>query len=135
MTRVSRQEPPAHIYQPCVEQFGVDFKKGIVFTYGDVIHSAVEIPKDLMVHELTHVRQQREFDGGKDAWWELYLADPKFRTSQELEAYQAQWQWIKNNVKDRNEQVRLLSHCAQSLAGKMYGNVMTVQEAMKAIKQ
>jgi len=135
MTHVSRQQPPDHIYKPAVEKWGVDFKKGIVFTYGDVIHSAVEIPKDLMVHELTHVRQQREFDGGKDAWWEKYLADPKFRTAQELEAYRAQWQWIKNNVKDRNEQVRILSHCAQSLGGKMYGNVMTVQEAMEAIKQ
>ena len=135
MTIVSRQKPPAHIYKPCVEKWGVDFKKGIVFTYGDTIHSAVEIPKDLMAHELIHVRQQREFAGGPDAWWEKYLADAKFRTSQELEAYREQWRWIKANIKDRNQQAFLLNHCANSLSGEMYGNVMSKAEAMKAIKQ
>lgn len=135
MTQVSRQYPPEHIYQPAVKQFGVDFKKGVVFTYGDTIYSAVPIPRDLMVHELTHVRQQREYPGGKDMWWERYLEDPKFRTEQELEAYREQWHWVANNIKDRNEQFRHLTHYAQSLSGEMYGRVMTYAEALKAIKE
>lgn len=87
-----------------------------------------------MVHELVHVRQQREYPGGKDMWWERYLEDAKFRTAQELEAYKEQWNWVKHNIKDRNEQVRHLQHYAQSLSGEMYGKVMTYSEALKAIK-
>lgn len=135
MTHVSRQKPPKHIYDRCVEQFGVDFNKGIVFTVGDTIHSAVEIPRDLMVHELTHVRQQREFPGGYEEWWNRYLEDPRFRYEQELEAYQNQYRWIKNNIKDRNQQARLFMEIAQLLSGEMYGNVVTLSEAMEAIKK
>lgn len=134
MTKISTRKPPAHIYDPCVEKWGVDFNKGIVFTYGDTIHSKDPIPRDLMVHELTHVRQQREIEGGADAWWEKYLSDDEFRLSQELEAYRKQYQWVKNNVKDRNQQAKDLQFFAQCLSGPMYGNLMTQREAMKAIK-
>ena len=135
MTTISKQYPPKHIYDKAVEKWGVDFKKGIVFTYGDTIHSAVPIPRDLMVHELVHVRQHREYPGGPDMWWERYLEDPKFRYDQELQAYREQWQWVKANIKDRNEQVRHVTHYAQCLSGEMYGSVVPYKEALEAIKK
>lgn len=135
MTQISTQRPPAHIYNRCVEQFGVDFNKGTVFTVGETIHTKQPIPKDLMVHELTHVRQQRDFEGGYEEWWNRYLEDPKFRYTQELEAYRAQYGWIKHNVKDRNQAHKLFMLIAQQLSGEMYGKVVTLQEAMKAIKE
>lgn len=135
MTKISRQKPPAHIYNRCVKQFGVDFNKGIVFTVGDTIHSAVEIPRDLMVHELTHVRQQRAFEGGYEEWWNRYLEDEKFRYSQELEAYRNQWKWIETNVKDRNKAFRLFMQIAQLLSGEMYGKMVTLSEAKEALKE
>jgi len=134
MTRVSTELPPLHIYEPAKKKWGVDFKKGVVFTYGDVIHSINPIPKDLMQHELVHVRQHREYEGGPDAWWERYLEDAEFRTSQELEAYREQWKYVQRTVKDRNKAIVYLRHYAQSLSGTMYGEVMTYGEALKAIK-
>jgi len=134
MTSISTQKPPAHIYDKAVEKWGVDFNKGIVFTYGDTIHSAGPIPKDLMVHELVHVKQHREYPGGPDMWWERYLEDDKFRYEQELEAYRKQYQWVKNNVKDREKVHKHFMHYAQCLSGSMYGKLVTLQEAMKQIK-
>lgn len=134
MTRISTQKPPAHIYDKCVEKWNVDFDKGIVFTYGETIHSKRPIPKDLMVHELVHVRQHREYPGGKDMWWERYLEDPMFRYHQELEAYRKQYQWVKDNIKDRNKAFKHLIHYADCLSGPMYGNMVTIKQATEDIK-
>ena len=135
MTTISTQKPPAHIYNACVKKWKVDFDKGVVFTYGETIHSKGPIPKDLMVHELTHVRQHRAYPGGKDMWWERYLQDDQFRYDQELEAYRKQYQWVKNNIKDRNQAFRYLMFYAKSLAGPMYGKVATLSKAKKEIEQ
>lgn len=134
MTKISTKKPPAHIYDKCVAKWGVDFNKGIVFTYGDTIHSKDPIPKDLMVHELVHVRQHRDYPGGKDMWWERYLEDDQFRYDQEIEAYRKQYQWILNNVKDREVIFKHLMHYAQCLSGEMYGKIITLKKAMDEIK-
>ena len=134
MTRISTKKPPAHIYNKAVEKWGVDFNKGIVFTYGDVIHSKDPIPQDLMVHELVHVKQHREYPGGPDAWWERYLDDDKFRYEQELQAYKKQYQWAKNNIKDREKLNKHLVHYAKCLSGEMYGKMATFNVAMKSIR-
>lgn len=124
--------PPEGIYKECQQRWGVDFDEGVVFTYGDTIHAKHPLTEDLLAHELTHVRQQTGM--GKDLWWREFFEDDSFRFRQELEAYRAQYEWVKKNVKDRNEQARILRHCAYCLSGEMYGNMLTFQEALAVIK-
>ena len=132
--KVLKTEPPKKIYDKARKQFGedaVDFNKGTTFTVGNTIYCHIDIPRDLLAHELTHVRQQTEM--GWKKWWKKYFKDVDFRYSQEIEAYRKQYQWIKNNVKDKNLQNRYLVCYARSLSGKLYGNLKTYDEALKEI--
>jgi len=132
MFKISKELPPKEIYDRAVKVFGVDFEKGVTFTVGDTIYSKGEISPDLLEHEKVHIEQQKE---GWREWWERYFTDPGFRTSQELQAYKKQYNWVLKNINDRNEKARYLMFFAQSLSGKMYGNVLSLQDAMFFIKR
>lgn len=132
MFKTSKELPPKEIYNRAVELFGIDFEKGTTFTVGDTIYSKGEISPDLLEHEKVHIKQQAS---GWREWWERYFTDTAFRTTQELEAYQEQYRWVLKNIKDRNERARYLMFFAQSLSGKMYGNVLSLQDAMFFIKR
>lgn len=131
---ISHEYPPDKIYKKAKKQFGdsiINFEKGTTFTIGSTIHCVVRPPKDLLAHELTHVRQQTAM--GWKKWWRRYFKDVEFRYSQEIEAYRNQYNWIKNNVKDRNSQSKYLVFYARSLSGKLYGNLKTFDEAYNEI--
>lgn len=130
--RILNELPPASIYDACVEQFGVSFDDGVVWTVGDTIHTKYPLMPDVLVHEKVHIKQQTSF--GVTAWWDKYLNDAEFRYKQELPAYQAQWKWIKKNIKSRNDQFKMLNKIAKDLSGNMYGNLVTYQEALTKIK-
>lgn len=131
--RIVYELPPARVYKACVKQFGVSFDDGVVWTYGDTIHTKYPINDgSLIEHECTHIKQQKKI--GVIEWWDKYLEDEEFRFTQELEAYQAQWKWIKKNVKGRNDQFKMLTKIARDLSGTMYGNLITYQEALTKIK-
>lgn len=130
--RIVSEPPPSRIYNACVKQFGVSFDDGVVFTYGDTVHSKYPMSKDLEIHEGVHVKQQVDY--GVVAWWDKYLTDEDFRLSQELEAYKAQYKWAKKNIKSRDDRAKLLTRIARDLSGTMYGNLLTYQEALVKIK-
>lgn len=85
----------------------------------------------LLAHEMYHLAQQGDTPG---KWWDRYLADPMFRASQEVPAYQTQYQSAKNSTKDRNLLHKYLVGLAFDLSGPMYGSIMSFAEAMEAIK-
>jgi len=132
---VVKELPPKHIYDRAREQFGVDFEKGVVFSYGDTLYARYSVDPDLFEHESTHGKIQIAFPGGPDAWWERYFTDAQFRFEQELIAYRAQYRFMKTQVKDRNQQNTLLWGYARDLSGKMYGNIVLFSEAIKLIKE
>ena len=72
-------------------------KPTVVYTYGDTVYipNGEALSDDLEVHEAVHIKQQAEM--GAEEWWKKFLEDPEFRLSQELEAYQAQWEYIEEN--------------------------------------
>lgn len=131
---IKNTPPPDNIYSKIVKKFGVSWEKGVVFTYGDIIYTKYPLTSDLLEHELVHVRQQNDFRGGKDAWWAKYLTNDQFRLEQELEAYKRQFNWAKNNIKDRNRLFMILNQSARDFSGAMYGNLMTYEEALKLLK-
>ena len=123
--KFSDQIPP--VYQRCHDVFGVNWNKGIIITYGDTIYCKYELPEWKIVHEETHIKQQKLID--KDEWWEKYFVDESFRLSQEVEAYQNEARWIKKNIKDRNQQFKLLHQIVIDLSSSIYGNICTAEEA------
>jgi len=128
---VSRTLPPKEIYEECVKRFGADFMKGTIFAYDNKIHALNDVTGDLLAHELVHLDQQHKFGGAKK-WWKKYLSDSKFRIEQEVEAYQNQWDWAKENA-NRDYRRALEKHILKMLSSKLYGKVITKKEAQKLV--
>lgn len=102
-----------------------------VFTYGDTLYNpnGGEISDDLMAHEEVHEKQQAAL--GVGMWWDMYLSDPGFRLKQEVEAYKAQYQ----SLKDWPRQYRraLLRGLAHDLSSKLYGKIIKQSQAKELI--
>lgn len=118
-------------YKDIAKAFKIKGRNTIVFTYGNTLYipSGNKPDKHLMEHEETHARQQLEM--GVDEWWDRYLVDPGFRFMQELEAYRNQYRSM--NVLPLDARLGYLNHIATDLAGPMYGDLMTVEEAKAEI--
>ena len=121
-------------YDRICKYFPVKNKKGIVFTYGNLLYNPDDgyIPEHLVVHEETHARQQEEHNGGAVGWWEQYFKNAKFRLLQELKAYQNQYQYA---VKHENRKMRrvILDRISKDFASDIYGNLLTKKNARKLI--
>lgn len=96
------------------------------------------LPLELLAHEKVHFKQQDEFEGdgaqGVVGWWDLFLESPTFRLSQEIPAHKVEHQVFCRYHKDRNQIAQHLRALGQRLAAPMYGGIITVNEAMKAIR-
>lgn len=122
---ILNEKPPAWLYDRCVKEFGADFDKGNVFTYGDVVYAKDPIPGHLAVHESVHIKQQDLI--GKDAWWEKYFTDRLFRMREEVEAYRAEYLDMKENIKDRNSLDKALRFLSNSLSHDYKLGINTLQ--------
>lgn len=105
-----------------------------VFCWGNIIYNPHNLPLEMhiIVHEEVHEKQQEKI--GVKKWWDKYLEDKDFRLSQEIPAYQAQYQFVMGIVKDRNKLARFLHLIASDLSGKLYGNMVQYNEAVQKIK-
>lgn len=123
-------------YPPNYEEICAAFpivrdRSSVVFTYGETLYApgnkTGSIPHDLRVHEETHVRQQAEI--GVEEWWKRYMADPQFRLDQEVDAYHNQYMAM--SKPDRDKHIRRI---AGDLCGPMYGNLVSLEEAKRLIR-
>ncbi len=130
--KISNLPPP--IYTEAKRRWGVNFYKGVVFTYGDTIHIANPkmLSADLEVHEREHISQQMTYPGGPEAWWKKYFDDKNFRINEELAAYRVQYQYVLKNFKTRFHEPKL-NFYAVSL-GTIYGLEISREEAKKLIE-
>jgi hypothetical protein len=117
------------------ETFGVDYDKGtLIIASGGKIHTKFGVVStDLLIHEMTHLDQQKNF-GKENSWWGRYLVDPEFRIEMETKAYQNQFNFLKTVVKDRNELYRRRVDIVRQLSGEMYGSAITSDKALELIK-
>ena len=115
-----------------------------LFAWGDILFNPGNMPvsPDMWEHEETHERQQKNYPikafsklGKVACWWEQYLSDPKFRLSQEVEAYQAQFKMICKMILDEPIQQKLLDTLATHLSSDMYGNMISFEDAKKIISK
>jgi hypothetical protein len=110
-------------------ELNADDLNNLIFTYGDTFFSKNELSYGLIAHEITHTFQQMKTS--PEEWWKKYLKDEKFRLSQEVEAYRQQYKVYKMN-NDVMPEV-MLEKMAQDLSGKIYGNLLSFDEAKKII--
>ncbi len=94
----------------------------VVFDYGDTIYCNGRLSIDLVIHEETHLRQQKEI--GLDLWVEKYLNEDQFRLEQEIEAYTNQIL----SIGDRNARFKLKTKVIEILSGPLYGNIINKQQ-------
>ena len=106
--------------------------KDMLFTYKGAIYTECGITPDLIVHEGVHLAQQDEM--GADKWWDKFLEDPKFRLSQELPAYTAQFRELCMMHKDRNVRSKYLRGICNVISSPRYGNMISYNEVYTKLR-
>lgn len=135
--QIVKEKPPKWIWDKVHQMFEVD-DSSVIYTYGNTIYAPGEksqyLDSSVVVHEMEHMRQQSETNGGKDAWWELYFSDLEFRKKQEIEAYNAQYHHFCDIYKDRNLRAKYAHALAQLASSPMYKININYSEALRLIK-
>lgn len=108
---------------------------GVVFCYGDTVYNPKgdKLFEPIIAHEEVHSRQQKDC-GGPEAWWDRYIAEPKFRFDQELEAHREEYRVASMHL-PRNHRRRVLRGLSERLAGPLYGKMVTKHEAARLISR
>lgn len=129
MTEIREEYPPN--YKQIELVFPV--KGNEIFAYGGIIYnpSGGEVSVALIEHEKVHFLQQELV--GLDVWWKNYLHDKSFRFDQELPAHICEYRVARRGV-PREQAARIRFHIADRLSSKLYGNLITRQEALRLIK-
>lgn len=124
---LSKEIPP--IYETLHKTFGVEWDSGIIITYGDTVYCKYDLPEQKLVHEQVHILQQKN----PKEWWEKYLLDPTFRLFQEMEAYRAETQYLKQTIKDRNKLALRVHHLCNDISSQMYGGIIPYKDAKEIL--
>jgi hypothetical protein len=128
--KISHEKPPN--FETLQKVFGFDWDKNIS-TYGDTIYCQFDLPDHLIVHEETHLKQQGYSEECARVWWERYIADPKFRLDQEVEAYGNQYVFFKKEYPARYH-AELLHKIGTALSSNLYGGIVNYREAVTLMK-
>lgn len=115
---------------PLMEEYGrlFDINDRTIFALGEDIYTNYPLTPDLLVHEMVHLKQQREV--GVAEWVYDFLENPEKRLEYEVEAYREQLK----SIKDRNKRAKMWFLCAEQLSSALYGSIVTKQQALDLIK-
>ena len=125
-------------YEVIVAVFPGAALPGVIFAYGDRIYAPgaggrlrpFMLPPELHAHEAVHIERQA---GRPEPWWEKYLADPRFRLEEELLAHRAEYWAYCARHPNRAKQAQALEGIARKLAAPLYGALVSVEDARKAV--
>lgn len=103
-----------------------------IFAYSPFIYSPLttNLPTHLLKHEQVHLNQQNT---NPEEWWNRYLTDKDFRLSQEVEAYQTQYRYLKRNIKNLQKLDYELDFLVSDLSSPMYGSIISPAVARNLI--
>jgi hypothetical protein len=110
--------------------------KPVIFAWGDKVYmpgQACGLSKALTAHEAVHCVRQLKYPGGVEAWWRRYMADPQFRLDEEIPAHRAELAVLQAKAKGPSMRIHALSRTAARLAAPLYGNLITIADAKKAL--
>lgn len=105
-----------------------------LYAYDNVIYnpSGRTVYEDEKIHEEVHFAQQAQYTT-IDIWWTKYLMDKDFRLEQEVEAYNKQYLFLKNVI--RNKELKIaLQEMAHALSHD-YGLGITYSQAETMIRK
>lgn len=108
----------------------------VIFAWGDKIyapHQRGELSKALLKHEMVHGERQMTYPGGIEAWWRRYIFEPRFRLDEEIPAHKAELAHLLTKAKGPSMRAHVLSVVAHRLAAPLYGNLITIADAKKAL--
>lgn len=120
-------------------------RQGILYAWGDRIYnpSGVNVPWWLQEHEEVHGSRQLDpkawgaqhfsEDHMIRTWWSAYIEDPEFRLQEEIPAHQAEWEVFKSLMTNKKNQEMYLLNMANRLSGELYGNMISLQDAVSEI--
>lgn len=131
--RIVRAYPPN--FSAILEKFPGARAPGVLFAYAPVVYAPTgqSMTTPLMCHEQEHIDRQAAM--GVEKWWEQYIADDKFRFFEELLAHRAEWRAFcdKPPMPSWRSKERYLLMISRRLAGPLYGNMATAEEARELI--
>jgi hypothetical protein len=114
---------------PKLEEFKRHFKidDNAIIAYDKCIYTNRELPEDMVIHEKTHLFQQKEY--GLDSFIERYIEDKDFRLKMERQAFLKQLR----SIKDRGLRKAVKLDCIDALTSGLYGDI-TREEAIELLK-
>lgn len=114
---------------PLLEKFKQHFTidENAIIAYNNCIYSNKEMPEDVLIHEKTHLFQQKKY--GLDNFIEKYINDREFRLKMERQAYRRQLR----SIKDPGLQKAVKLDCIDALVSGLYGEI-TRDEAIKLLQ-
>lgn len=95
--------------------------KDTIFAWDNIIYSNNDLPVDLVIHEQTHFKQQKEY--GLKTWLKRYLNEKPFRLEMEKQAYINQI----NSIKDKGLKEAVIKDSITSLISGLYGKLTEKQ--------
>lgn len=127
-------------YPPIIAEIDAAFHtmgKPIIYAFGDVIYNPAGVPisRPLVLHEATHGTRQIAMEGGVEAWWKRYIADPEFRLNEEIPAHQNEYKMFRDLNHDRNLRAIYLQKVARKLASPLYGSLITFKDAKALVEK
>lgn len=133
--RVVRDRPP--LFDEIDAKFQVRGKP-ILFAWGDRIFvpsGSLDVAPHLMAHERVHGERQGLAEPGIMLWWRSYLDDIAFRLHEELLAHRAEYHHLMRHAGGRQQRRRHLSITAARLAAPLYGRMISLADAKKALAE
>ncbi|MDP2618632.1 MAG: hypothetical protein Q8P46_00405 [Hyphomicrobiales bacterium] len=128
--RIVVDYPP--IYTEIAAAFDISGRNPI-FAWGDRVFNPhnIVIGPELIAHEAVHGRRQ---GNDVEGWWRRYIDDPAFRLAEEIPAHAAEFN-ILAGVPGTNRQHKrkCLAYVAKRLTSPIYGRLITLDAAKKAI--
>lgn len=121
-------------YPPLFDEIDAAFAvrgKPIIYAWGRTIYNPMNIlvTPALACHEGVHCGQQGDDIEG---WWLRYIDDPEFRLAQEIEAHQAEYDWMVRSG-TRFERRRAKKVVAGKLSSPVYGGLVTRAQAERLV--
>ncbi len=132
VTVIYNERPPN--FDKILAVFPLAISPDVIFAYGDKIYvpSGNELPPEILAHERVHC--ERQLMMRVETWWDQYLADPRFRYEEELMAHKVEYSFLRGLYPGQARKQAILSHVAQKLSARLYGGMVTLNQAKKALK-
>lgn len=132
--------PVLHREPPIIDLIAAAFPRrpaSVVYAFNGVIYKpdGKPLPMAIRAHEAVHLERQGVTESGAVAWWERYIADPKFRALEELLAHRAEYQAYCRRHDQPKKRAKYLDFVSHRLAGPLYEGIFTEGEAREAITQ